>query len=246
MVLRDDGASVPATYRLTPQQVAFFNAFGFLRLRGIFAAEVGRLIEGFEEVFAREEPTMVITRDQDVLQQTNPPRETSYRHIIQPGFTDRSEKLRDLPGDPRVLGIAGSLMGGRAEYLSSDANLFYADTSWHPDLYGAPIEIPHVKLSFYLDTLRADTGAVRVIPGTSFHRSGFAQLMMKQLFVPPSEIRRRFGVEPDEIPCFTIDNDPGDVLVWSFRTFHASFHGGDRRRSFSLTFRQRPEGENGG
>jgi ectoine hydroxylase-related dioxygenase (phytanoyl-CoA dioxygenase family) len=92
-------------------------------------------------------------------------------------------------------------------------------------------------MSFYLDTLRAETGAVRIIPGSNFLHSDYTKALHDNLFQAPRGIREAFGVEADEIPSYVIDNDPGDLLVWDFRTFHASFHGGDRRRSFSLVWK---------
>ncbi len=47
----------------------------------------------------------------------------------------------------------------------------------------------------------------------------------------------------EEIPAWPVETDPGDVLVWSFRTFHASFHGREGRRSFFLTFSATDESE---
>ena len=48
-----------------------------------------------------------------------------------------------------------------------------------------------------------------------------------------------FGVDSTEIPAVVIDSDPGDVLIWDYRLIHASFNGLDRRRFFSVNFRER-------
>ena len=39
--------------QITPQQVAWFETFGFLVLRGVFAEDMDRIREGFEEVFGQ-------------------------------------------------------------------------------------------------------------------------------------------------------------------------------------------------
>jgi hypothetical protein len=47
-----------------------------------------------------------------------------------------------------------------------------------------------------------------------------------------------FGVPYDEIPSYPLETDPGDLVVWSFRTVHASFGGDARRRLFSINFKE--------
>jgi ectoine hydroxylase-related dioxygenase (phytanoyl-CoA dioxygenase family) len=221
---------------LSAQQLAFYEAFGFVKVSGLFRAEAERFSRAFEEVFACHEPSLVITSDDDVLQRTDRPGSRSYRDIIAPDFIDRHPELRGLRFDPRVLGIVESLLGDRYQYRASDAHRFHCDTSWHFDAYGSPLSQYTVKLSFYLDRLRGDSGAIRVIPGTHDHESRFARRLQETLYRPPEEIRERYGVRADEIPAWTLDNEPGDLVIWSFRTVHASFHGRDGRRSMHLTF----------
>ena len=105
-------------------------------------------------------------------------------------------------------------------------------------MYGAPLHLHHVKLSFYLDTLRADSGAIRVIPGTNFFNENFATNLRKRIN-EPEKIASEFGVPDRELPSVPIETDPGDVVAWDFRTIHASFYGGRRRRLFSINFRER-------
>jgi hypothetical protein len=38
------------------------------------------------------------------------------------------------------------------------------------------------------------------------------------------------------VPSWTVDVDPGDLVVGNFRTMHASFNGGVRRRLFTMNF----------
>jgi len=223
-------------FQLSPQQRAFFDAFGFLKIPGLFRAEIDALAAAFDAVFAAHPPSMVISSDEDVLQRTPRAATRTYRHIIAPDFVEKSPVLRDLPDDPRVRGVVAGLVDRPVEYRASDGHLFHCDTSWHYDAYGTPLEQTTIKLSFYLDRLRADSGAIRVIPGTHDHLSAFSRRLQETLYRAPDGIRELYGVDAEEIPSWTLDNDPGDVLVWSFRTFHASFHGREGRRSFFLAF----------
>jgi hypothetical protein len=213
-------------FRLSPQQVAYFNTFGFLKIPGLFAPDFDEIVAGFEEIFA-ETPSI---ETHEFLHFDD------ERRIILK-FIDQNPKLASLRTDPRVLGVVNSLMGDNWEYAESDGNLFYCDSSWHPDIYGAPLAQYHVKLSFYLDPLRADTGAIRMIPGTNHHLTDFATTLVGKL-QRPEDIEQTFGVRWDEIPSHTLETDPGDLVVWTFRTIHASFGGNARRRLFSMSFRE--------
>jgi hypothetical protein len=213
-------------HRLSAQQVAFFDAFGFVKLTGLFAEDVDRLVAGFEEIFTNHpvwETTDSLHFDQ--------------RRVIIPGFIENSELLRGLEQDPRVVGVVSSLIPNGYEYGQSDGSLFYCDTSWHPDSYDSPLSRYHVKLSFYLDPLHGENGAIRMMPGTNHYQTEYASSLRTNLN-DPLQIPDVFGVAPDEVPSWTLESEPGDVVVWNFRTIHASFNGGERRRLFSLNFRE--------
>jgi Phytanoyl-CoA dioxygenase (PhyH) len=213
--------------QLTPQQVTYFETFGFLKLPGVFAAYIDEIVQGFEEVFAVEgHPRMELYE----------PLHGRERRLIIPQFVTKSPKLSRLLDDPRVVGIVSSLLGDDYEYAESDGNLFDCESAWHSDMYGAPLHLHHVKLSFYLDRLRADSGAIRVIPGTNFFNETFAKKLRRKL-LDPDNIRNEFGVDGREIPSVPLETDPGDLVVWDFRTVHASYHGGVRRRLFSINFK---------
>jgi hypothetical protein len=218
----------PAT-ALTPQQVAFFETFGYLRLPGLFARDVGEIIGGFEDVFAAEgHPRMEYYADLH----------GGERRVIIPAFITKNERLSQLLDDERVTGIVRSLLGDAYEYAESDGNLFDCESIWHADTYSAPMSIHHVKVSFYLDQLRGDSGAIRVIPGTNFFQEKFARALRSRMN-DVSKIEDEFGVDARELPSVVLDTDPGDVVVWDFRTIHASFNGNKGRRLFSINFREK-------
>jgi hypothetical protein len=217
------GAGTP----LTAAQVNHFRTFGFLVLPELFAEEIGLITEGFEEVFAAEEPF-------------------AYRHalhfdderaMIGPGFVDKSAKLSWLRTDHRVQGIVGSLIGEDVTYKDSDGNLFSCDTNWHSDIFGMTHGRLHVKLYFYLDPLRHDSGALRVLPGTNAGGSPFADGVRRALWEADGS-ETEFDVDPRDLPSWTIPTDPGDLIVGDYRTMHATFGGQPRRRLFTLNYRE--------
>jgi ectoine hydroxylase-related dioxygenase (phytanoyl-CoA dioxygenase family) len=214
---------------ITEQQLTFLQTFGFLRLPGLFADEIGEITEAFEAVFADEG---------NLRLDMNEALHRNDRRVIIPRFVDYHPTLACLPEDERILGVAKAILGDDAEYAESDGNLAFCHSEWHADTFAAPMTVRHVKLSFYLDTLRADSGAIRVLPGTHYWESPYARDVRGALreFGKAADV---FGVDSTEIPAVVVDSDPGDILIWDYRLVHASFHGLDRRRFFSVNFRER-------
>jgi hypothetical protein len=213
---------------ITEQQVTFLDTFGYLRIPGLFADEIEEITEAFEAVF---------TDPGNGRMDMNEPLHRNDRRVIIPAFVDRHPRLARLPRDERILGIARAVLGDDVEYAESDGNLAFCHSEWHADTYGAPMGRRHIKISFYLDWLRADSGAIRVIPGTHFWQGSYA-LSLRHSFREFGRTTEVFGVDSPDIPATVVDSDPGDVLVWDYRVVHASFNGLDRRRFFSVNFRE--------
>jgi hypothetical protein len=230
----ETAATPAAPFTLTPEQVAFFETFGFLKLPGLFRDEIAAYTAAFEEVFADAEP--MVLRNNPYHQVRNPRFEDDPRFTV-PLFIEQHPVLDALKTDPRVVGIARSLIGDNYEYAQSDGNLFYCDVYWHLDAFGSPIQQQHIKLYFYLDALRHDSGALRVLSGTG-DVGGSYVMTIRQLFNDPDNARETLGIELDEVPSWTLEVDPGDLIVGNYRTMHASFGGGPRRRLFTVNFKE--------
>jgi ectoine hydroxylase-related dioxygenase (phytanoyl-CoA dioxygenase family) len=213
---------------ITEQQVTFLDTFGYLKVPGLFAGEIEEITDAFEAVFA--DPA-------HYRMDMNEPLHRNDRRVIIPAFVDKHPTLARLPEDDRVLDIARTVLGDGAEYAQSDGNLAFCHSEWHADTYGTHMEQRHIKISFYLDSLRADSGAIRVIPGTHYWQGTYAR-QLRQSFRQFGTSRDVFGVDSTNIPATVIDSDPGDILIWDYRVVHASFNGLDRRRFFSVNFRE--------
>jgi hypothetical protein len=216
-------------FRLSPQQVAYFKTFGFLHLPGLFGDSIEEMTAAFERIFAdpRHEHWEL---GEGFLH-------GGRRRVAVPSFIDKDEALSELRNDPRILGVVKGLIGDNYEYAESDGNIWYCETYWHSDVYGSPLSAYHVKLSFYLDSLSGNSGAIRLIPGSNFYGESFAEALRKDL-ANPEGIKEVYGVEGREIPAWTLASEPGDLIVWNQRTIHASYNGEARRRSFALTFKE--------
>ena len=209
---------------LTDDQVAFFKAFGFLKLSGVFAEEFSRVEQSFEEVFASGGEELFVTHD---------PLHGEKKRCTIPAITDKHSYLKQIETDPRITSIAASLIGSNYEHLFSDGSLFYCDSNWHADIYGAPLKRFHIKISLYMEQLEEHSGAIRVLPGSHFYNEEYARILRKEF---KDNMEKPFGMKADDIPGYVLETEPGDVVVWNFRTIHGSYFGADRRRLLSLNF----------
>jgi hypothetical protein len=237
-------ATSPMTHE---QQAAFFRTFGALRVPGLFAPEIETISRAFDAVFREHEaeepdPRFSLHRVKDP-DRGAPRRQIPGNAAIQArdpyGFVERSDELAWIKDDPRVVDLADALLDGDARYDGSVGNIFNSYIYWHSDYFRSDVSATmQLKLCFYLDDLDADSGALRVMPGTN-HLGPYRESIYDEARdVTRGELERRFGVAEDQLPCWTITSKPGDVVVFDNTTLHANFNGGSHRRMFSLQFVQ--------
>jgi hypothetical protein len=202
---------------LTAQQLTFFKTFGYLSFPGLFADSITSIQQDFETVWAGQGGG-----------HAGKPHDHQQRSCIG-GFIDLSPTLCQLLDDPRVLGIATDLVGEDFSYMGSDGNFYVGDTQWHSD--GAHTEILHIKLAFYLDPLRRDSGCLRVIPGSHLVGDAYADGLSARL--------GELGLPGKDIPAMALEVKPGDVVLFNHNLKHASFGGNARRRMFTMNLCQR-------
>ncbi len=219
---------------LTEAQVEFFNTFGYLVLPGWFAAEIDDITRAFEAKFAASEPVLMDAANPYHVA-TDPAYAEHLREIVVP-FVEGDDGLEWLVTDPRLTGVVEALLGD-AEFRGSDGNRFNCDVHYHADVYLSPLRTRNVKVYFYLEDLTAETGALRMIPGTNFHLSPFARALQRDL-QSPDHTESTFGLHGREVPAVTLPTQPGDIVVGDFRTLHGSFGGAPGRRLFTLNWRK--------
>ncbi|MEO6873277.1 MAG: phytanoyl-CoA dioxygenase family protein [Opitutaceae bacterium] len=201
---------------LTPaHQRAFFETYGFLKMPGLVKNEIAQITTDFEAVFAQAGL-----------------RHDGTKHTNFIPFVDSRPGLCALLDHPGILAAVSNLLGPDFNYVSSDGNYYTGETGWHRDsLYQTS---SYLKVAFYLDSVRRDTGCLRVIPGSHTDAG------MKQW--DDDEVRAsegRLGVHSRDLPAYPLENDPGDVLIFNHRTLHASFGGGKARRMFTMNLGRR-------
>lgn len=210
-----------ADMMLTEQQRNFFNTFGYLGFPGLLADRAAEIEAAFEGLWHERGGG-----------HNGKPHDGMARSCIVP-FIDQSEVLSSLVDDPRIHGIATSLLGDDFNYMGSDGNYYVGDTRWHSD--GWHPQTLHIKIAFYLDPLTRDTGALRVIPGS--HRLGdtFADGLQKQI----RQSVDLWGLEGKEVPAIALETQPGDILLFNHNLKHAAFGGSKARRMFTINLCQR-------
>jgi len=207
--------------KLTEQQITFFKTFGFLRFPGLMDDRINEIIREFEAIFAARGGG-----------HHGKPHEGKQRSCIVP-FPDQSVVLSSLLDDPRIHGIASSLLGDDFNFMPSDGNYYSGDTNWHSD--GWHPKHLHIKIAFYLDPLTKNTGCLRVIPGS--HKDGdiFAKSVNDQVY----SCEKTWGIHGRDVPCLALETTPGDILVFNHNTKHAAFGGSGWRRMFTMNLCER-------
>ena len=208
--------------KLNDQQLRFYETFGFLKFPELFKDEVGDITDAFEQVWAESGRT----------------HDFKKRSMIIP-FPDSSEYLSRLLEDPRIDGVVSSILGDDYNYSASDGNYYVGDTNWHSDhLTDSPYR--SLKIAFYLDPVRRESGCLRVIPGSCHDGDRFSEALNPVAEHPrEGHSEKLWGVNGSELPGQALESDPGDMLLFNHKTKHSSFGGGDQRRMFTYNFEQR-------
>ena len=212
--------------RLTPQQLAFMETFGYLSFPGLLDDCIDEVIEAFEAVWA------ALGGGHDGKQHDG-----TARSCIVP-FIGQSNYLSSLLDDPRVNGIFSGLLGDDFQYLGSDGNYYVGDTGWHSD-GGWPRPIIYYKMALYLDPLTRETGALRVIPGSHRYGEGYAEAVQESV----RESQAQWGGGGADVPAMALETNPGDVVIFNQGTKHSAWGGGKRRRMFTINCTLRHEVE---
>jgi len=210
------------SFSLTPQQIRFFQVFGFLKFPQLLGDRIATITEEFEAIWAGHGGG-----------HNGKPHDGTARSCVVP-FIDQREYLCSLLDDPRILAIGRDLLGNDFNYFSSDGNYYVGDSRWHSDM--VTTEVKFVKIALYLDPLTATTGALRVIPGSHhMNRDAFADGVQGEIW----HSEDNWGVPGKDLPCVVLDVVPGDVLCFDQNLKHASFGGGQWRRMFTINLSQR-------
>jgi hypothetical protein len=130
--------------------------------------------------------------------------------------------------DPRFWGVAEQLLGEHAVGGRCDASRCSENTIWHPDV--ADPRLGGVQFALYLQPVGADSGALRVVPGS--HRSPLHGEVDRYL--------RAVRPAIDEVPAVALDTSPGDAICYDIRLWHAVAGAFADRRFCNMTYYHLP------
>jgi ectoine hydroxylase-related dioxygenase (phytanoyl-CoA dioxygenase family) len=209
---------------LTDEQKSFYETFGFLI---------------FHQYFSPNEIAEIRRQFDDVLEEAlgGRPFTGQARHMVL-GCVERRPGLARLIEDDRIFGVVENLLGPDLVWITSDGNYYVGDTQWHPDAGGLLPSYHLIKIAFYLDSVRADSGCLRVIPGS--HREPFHGALRPLFKHRETPVVFPFGVTGAHVPAYPLESNPGDVVLFHQALWHASFGGGNQRRMFTLNFTAPP------
>jgi hypothetical protein len=186
---------------LTSDQIAHYETFGFLVLPQLFSGEeTDALREASHRTLRNLRGGAPYTGDksQDALP-----------------FFERDPLLPTLVDDDRIHQIPESLLGPHVFLDGTESHLRVGDTPWHgTGVYTE--DIRHIKVTMYLDRATKDTGCLRVIPGSHRHGSpDYYEALRPRTYDTDF---RPFGLDPTEVPCWPLETEPGDVVVFTRKT----------------------------
>ena len=214
---------------LTEGEVAQFDALGLVVRRGaLSAAEVASVIGAMESVCS------------EIV--GHPPADGDV--VWESPFVERSRTLTDLVADDRIYLAVCDLLGDDALWAGSEGMWGFdslADHHWHADggwiaEQMAPYQL---KVMLYLDPLRQDTGALRIIPGS--HRALLHESLLPfNEATSPGGYRSYFGQHGADLPAHAVETDPGDVVFFNNWLFHSVYGKVHPRRSIILKFVSMP------
>jgi len=210
---------------LTKDQTDFFETFGFLAFRGLFSpSEMETMLRESNEIMSAD-------RDGN---EVGPP----IRQAVQP-FFERRPYLHSLITDSRMLAIADGLLGKNNYFMElTEGNLHVGDTAWHGG-FGSAEVLSHIKVSFYLEPLVRETGALCVIPGS--HKGDFSERLSRISDRAEDPDAKVWGVHPRDVPSYAIESTPGDVLVFKEDTYHGAWGGHPGRHQHAINYVQLPK-----
>ena len=209
---------------LDTSQLHFFRTFGYVVLRGLFAASELDLIDrehrdGLALAFPDEPFAGELGQWTRMMNESTP-------------------FFAALPEDPRFHKPARQLCGDDVLGNGSDAHYAVGDTDWHTDSGWQPDAVDvqmGVKYHFHLDSVDADSGALRFIPGSHLLRGVVRKEFGKDILELPTA----------EVPCQVVDTEPGDVILFDIRAWHASVGGRPGRRTANAEFFGNPRSREG-
>ena len=244
--------------KLNAQQIAFWELFGYLVVKGMFNTEE-------MEIASKEFDEQGIESREGA----------EFEGIKREGFPlDHRLVFRDMLADSRIYDPIEQLLGDNFVNLGGPGGaLFVGDTQWHPDVDDADLSQTRIKANMYLDPVTRDSGCLRIVPGSHNNplhedlkplrmgrlKKAIADGSLLSNIAPASEADKKelsdwelktgvdlnnhgtiYGIEPTTIPSDMLETNPGDIIFFDKKVVHAAFGGKTGRRVVSMHWASYP------
>ena len=213
---------------LMQQQLIQFKTFGFILLRQVFSP--GEIAEFANEADSLWREDAAESGDRKAHQSLSP-------------FVEKRPLLAGLPEDERIFQPLEQLLGAGFVWGGSEGNRGSFnetnDHQWHSDRAGQiELQYTRIKIMMYLQPMHKDTGALRIIPGS--HHRPFHQSLLGLQPQKQGTSLSVFGVSGPDLPCYPIEVQPGDVVVFNHYLYHAVYGKQEGRSYIAMKFAAEP------
>jgi phytanoyl-CoA dioxygenase PhyH len=207
-------------FSINQQQLAHFEAFGFVVLRRLLddrevATLTGEVTRELGEAFG------------GIGTDTDPDGTGGIRGDYLPLSVNRTPLSQALiADDPRLFQGSAALLGVPTVPTAPIATCFASNAGWHTDQ--GP-DVGGVKFLIHLEPRTAADGALRVVPGS--HDPAFGRRLRAYWSRDPGSQ----GFEGWPVPAVVLETSPGDVIAFDLHLFHSSA-GGDKRLAWTIEY----------
>ena len=192
---------------LTTDQWKQFQLFGFVVLRGWLTES--------ETAALRDEALQRLRKEHGSSFDERPWQSGMAGHYV-PMLDPTAPMSCAIVEDDRFHAAARELLDGECLISPADTHavLYFGEAGWHTDV---GYDLRTVKFAAYLDAVTGPTGALRVLPLS--HSVPYKSL---------ASYTHHPRVETEDVPGYVCETEPGDVIVFDGKLFHASTGGRDR------------------
>ena len=208
----------------SPQEIAHFRAFGYVVRRALLdPAEAARL--------KGEVASSIADAFGGVGTDDDPDGTGGIRGDYLPLSVSRTPLSQALiADDPRLFQGSAELMGRSAVPTIPIATCFTSNAGWHIDDGRG---LGGVKFIAYLEPRAAETGALRVLPGS--HVPEYRSRIDEYSRCDPANQ----GFDGWTFPGVVLPTEPGDVIAFDRQLYHSS-EGGHDRLAWTIEYRPWP------
>ena len=205
---------------ITAEQKEYFHTFGFIHLPQQFTAEeMEAVTREADKLWEEAREGRPLGEDQGQIQD----------------LVEKGPVMTRMVVDDRIWGTVEALLGPGFIWNGSEGSLTFtqSDSRWHTDRRNEPHATTY-SFHLYLDKVRADTGCLRVIPGS--HRPPLYDDLMPLNEQAADSTAKHYGLRPTDMPGVAIESDPGDIVFFSQKIYHGVFGMQPDRRYLKLRF----------